>query len=274
MDFEINKKNILLTGATKGLGFEILNYYVSKGYNLILISKNKKKLLNLKKKYKKIINLNIFAVDLAKVERLNNTIKKIIKKFKKIDILINNAGVWGPIGNFDKNNWKKWLEALNINLISSSYLIKSVLPIMKKNNFGRIVQLSGGGATSPMPNFSSYAVSKTAVVRLVETISEECRSFNININAVAPGPMNTNMLNIALKSGKEKVGENHYNKLLKQKRKGGVGFYRTLSLIDFLIRNRKVSGKLISAIWDPWNKMNFKKKIKNKDIYTLRRKLI
>jgi 3-oxoacyl-[acyl-carrier protein] reductase len=274
MDFEINKKNILLTGATKGLGFEILNYYVSKGYNLILISKNKKKLLNLKKKYKKIINLNIFAVDLAKVERLNNTIKKIIKKFKKIDILINNAGVWGPIGNFDKNNWKKWLEALNINLISSSYLIKSVLPIMKKNNFGRIVQLSGGGATSPMPNFSSYAVSKTAVVRLVETISEECRSFNININAVAPGPMNTNMLNIALKSGKEKVGEYHYNKLLQQKRKGGVGFYRTLSLIDFLIRNRKVSGKLISAIWDPWNKINFKKKIKNKDIYTLRRKLI
>jgi 3-oxoacyl-[acyl-carrier protein] reductase len=143
---------------------------------------------------------------------------------------------------------------------------------MKKNNFGRIIQLSGGGATAPMPNFSSYAVSKTGIVRFVESIAEECRRFDISINSVAPGAMNTRMLDIALKAGRKKVGL-HYNKLLKQKKDGGAGFNRAVGLINFLIINGKISGKLISAIWDPWDKKNFFKKLKDKDIYTLRRKL-
>lgn len=266
-------QNIIITGVTSGLGRELLIHFSKKNYNLIVISKNKKKLEYLKKKFrKKKINLHTYQVDLSKINILNSVIKKILIKFKKIDILINNAGVWGPIGNFEKIVWNKWIEAININLFSSAYLIRAVLPSMKKNNFGRIIQLSGGGATAPMPNFSSYTVSKTGIVRLVESIACECRGFNISINAVAPGAMNTKMLDIALKAGKKKVGEN-YHKLLKQKKDGGVGFYRAIDLIDFLIIKKKISGKLISAIWDPWNKKNFLKKTKDKNTYTLRRKL-
>jgi short-subunit dehydrogenase len=266
-------QNIIITGVTRGLGLELLNYFINKQYNLILISKNKKQLINLKKKFKKKrINLHIYAVDLSKINNLKNIINKIIIKFKKIDILINNAGIWGPIGNFEKTKWSEWIEAININLIASIYLIKAILPSMKKNNFGRIIQLSGGGATAPMPNFSSYAVSKTGIVRFVESIAEECRRFDISINSVAPGAMNTRMLDIALKAGRKKVGL-HYNKLLKQKKDGGAGFNRAVGLINFLIINGKISGKLISAIWDPWDKKNFFKKLKDKDIYTLRRKL-
>jgi 3-oxoacyl-[acyl-carrier protein] reductase len=266
-------RNIIITGVTRGLGLELLNYFINKHYNLILISKNKKQLINLKKKFqKKGIYLHVYVVDLSKINNLKNIVNKILIKFKKIDILINNAGIWGPIGNFEKTIWSEWIEAINVNLIASVYLIRAVLPSMKKNNFGRIIQLSGGGATAPMPNFSSYAVSKTGIVRFVESMAEECRNFNISINAVAPGAMNTRMLDIALKSGRTKVGA-HYNKLLRQKKDGGVGFDRAVGLIDFLITNGKISGKLISAIWDPWDKKNFFKKLKDKDIYTLRRKL-
>ena len=266
-------QNIILSGATRGLGLELLKHFANKNYNLILISKSSKKLISLKKKFsKKGINLHVYPVDICKVHELKKIVKKILIKFERIDILINNAGIWGPIGSFEKIMWSKWIEALNINLIASIYLVKSVLPCMKKNNFGRIIQLSGGGATAPMPNFSSYAVSKTGIVRFVETISEECKEFNISINAVAPGAMNTRMLNIALKAGRKKLGE-QYNKLLKQKKQGGAGFNKAIDLIDFLIRNGKISGKLISAIWDPWDKKNFIKKLNDKNIYTLRRQL-
>jgi len=266
-------QNIILTGVTRGLGLELLNHYAKKKNNLILISKNSKRLIALKKKFKKKgIDLHIYSVNFCKINNLKRIITRILIKFGRIDILINNAGIWGPIGNFEKIIWNKWIEAININLIASAYLTRAVLPSMKKNNFGRIIQLSGGGATAPMPNFSSYAVSKTGIVRFVESISEECRRFNISINAVAPGAMNTRMLDIALKAGRKKVGD-QYNKLLKQKKEGGVGFDKAIALIDFLIINRKISGKLISAIWDHWDKKNFIKKLNDKNIYTLRRQL-
>jgi short-subunit dehydrogenase len=268
-------KNLILTGCTRGLGLEILKSLIIKKYNLILISKNKKKLLRLKKIYagKKNVKVFIYSVDFSSLEKLRKTLNKIKVKFKRIDIIINNAGVWGPIGKFESSSWKKWISAININLFASIYLVKFFLSSMKKNNFGRIVQLSGGGATAPMPYFSAYAVSKTGIVRFVETISKECEKFNITINAVAPGAMNTQMLSTALRSGKKILGP-HYKKLIKQKKEGGVGFDKAIELIHFLIDNNKFSGKLISAIWDKWNtKPFFYKALSKKNYFTLRRKI-
>jgi 3-oxoacyl-[acyl-carrier protein] reductase len=267
-------KNLILTGCTRGLGLEILKSLTKKKYNLILISKNKKKLLKLKKIYKKKkVKVFIYSVDLSNLEKLRKTLNKIKFKFKKIDIIINNAGIWGPIGKFEYCSWKKWISAININLFASIYLVKYFLPSMKKNNFGRIVQLSGGGATKPMPYFSAYAVSKTGIVRFVETISKECDKYNITINAVAPGAMNTGMLSTALKSGKKILGP-HYKKLVKQKKEGGAGFDKAIALIHFLIDSNKFSGKLISAIWDRWNsKAFFYKASRQKNYFTLRRKI-
>ena len=85
-------------------------------------------------------------------------------------------------------------------------------------NKGKIIQLAGGGAASPLPLISSYAISKAAVVRFVENLSEELKDYNIDINAVAPGPLNTGMLEEVLKAGPKRVGKNFYNESVKQKK--------------------------------------------------------
>jgi short-subunit dehydrogenase len=267
-------KNLILTGSTSGLGSEIFQQLITAEYNLILISKNKKKLIKQQKDNKDKTNskIHIYHCDLSNLSSVKSIVTKILKQFKYIDILINNAGLWGPIGKFDSNKWNKWIEAININLLSSVFLIKSVLPGMKKRKKGKIIQLSGGGATKAMPNFSSYSVSKTGIVRFIETIAKENEKYNIKINSLAPGAMNTKMLKTALKAGKKNVGENYKN-LIKQKKNGGAGFEKALRLIKFLLEDNKINGRLISAIWDKYEGKYFQKKLNDKSNFTLERKV-
>jgi len=159
-------------------------------------------------------------------------------------------------------------------LFGSILLCRAVMPFFKKRNKGKIIQLSGGGAASPLPLISSYAVSKVAVVRFVENLSEEVKKYNIDINAVAPGPLNTDMLKEVIKAGPKKVGKVFYMKSLKQKKTGGTPLSKVCELILFLGSKYSdgISGKLISALWDDWkNWINYKKLLQNSDAYTLRR---
>ena len=128
-------------------------------------------------------------------------IRQSIKKFKKIDILINNGGVYGPKGFIEKINWNAWVKTIEINLFGSVLLCKEVIPYFKKRNQGKIIQLSGGGAAAPLPMISGYAASKAGIVRFIETLSEEVKDYNIQVNSVAPGAINTEMLNEILKAG-------------------------------------------------------------------------
>ena len=117
-------------------------------------------------------------------------------------------------------------------------------------------------------------MSKAGIVRFVENLSEEIKKFNIDINAVAPGPLNTGMLEEILKAGPNKVGKKFYNKSLIQKRTGGTPFNIVCELILFLASKESdgITGKLISALWDNWkNWPNYKKKLRDTDLYTLRR---
>ena len=166
------------------------------------------------------------------------------------------------------------MRSIQINLIGSILLCRAIIPHFKKNNSGKIIQLSGGGATGPFPFFSSYAVSKAAIVRFVENLAEEVKNYNICINAVAPGPLNTNMLKEVLKAGPKKVGMEFYKKSLTQKKTGGTPFNKACELILFLSSKHSegISGKIISALWDDWKSWAGNKQLlQNSDVYTLRR---
>ena len=132
----------------------------------------------------------------------------------------------------------------------------------------------GGGATAPLPNISAYAASKAAVVRLTETLAEEVKSLGIDINAVAPGALNTRMLEEVLKAGPNKVGTSLYQKALKQQEDGGAPPEKAAELCLFLASSQSdgITGKLLSALWDGWaNFDTHQEDIRNSDIYTLRR---
>jgi 3-oxoacyl-[acyl-carrier protein] reductase len=134
--------------------------------------------------------------------------------------------------------------------------------------------LSGGGATNPLPRLSAYAVSKAAVVRFIETLAEEVREHKIDVNAIAPGALNTRMLDEVLEAGPAKVGQLFFQRALKQKQAGGTSLEQGAQLAVFLGSSRSdgITGKLISAVWDPWPLLSeHLDELRGSDIYTLRR---
>lgn len=205
---------------------------------------------------------------------VKNLIKHIISKHKKIDVLINNAGINGPMGEFEKIKTLIWKKAFEVNFYGSFYFYKYVLPNMKKNKYGRIVQISGGGATSPFPMFTPYAAAKAAIVRLAETLSKEVKKeHNIKINSIAPGTLNTKFTELKLKAGSKKIGTKHYSLMKKVKKYGGDDPSRAAELCLKLINKKnELNGKIISAIWDNWENFDkIQKKLNDSDVLTIRR---
>ena len=215
----LRQKTAIITGASSGLGFEIAKVFLKAGSNLIICSRSKEDLSNAfenlqRFKCSKQIIFS-FPTDISNKNDVDNLIAESFKKFKKIDILVNNAGIVGPKGNFEELDWEQWKYALEVNFLGSAYLIKKLIPQFKENNFGRIIQISGGGATSPLPMQSIYAASKAAVVRFVETISLEFKEYNISANCIAPGQLKTRILDEYQKAGPEKIGKSFYEKVQK-----------------------------------------------------------
>jgi NAD(P)-dependent dehydrogenase (short-subunit alcohol dehydrogenase family) len=214
------------------------------------------------------------VVDVAESESVDALIDFAIDKMGRIDILVNNAGIYGPKGPTDSVDWVQWVQALNVNLLGSVLMCRGVIPHMKRQGYGKIVQLSGGGATNPLPNLSSYAVSKAGIVRFIETLAIEAAEYGIDANAIAPGALNTRMLDEVLASGPEAVGNEFYERALQQKASGGAGLEKGANLAVFLgsAGSDGITGKLISAIWDPWEELDrYKADLEDSDIYTLRR---
>jgi NAD(P)-dependent dehydrogenase (short-subunit alcohol dehydrogenase family) len=271
-------KVAIITGASEGLGFEIAKKFILEGANITICSRNKKNLKLAKENLIKILHPNqkILAInaDVSKELDVKKIINFTIKKFGKCNILVNNAGIYGPKGEIENINWQEWKKTIEINLFGSILMCKNIIKYFKKKNYGKIIQLSGGGATNPLPNLSAYAASKAAIVRFIETLALEVRDFNIDVNSIAPGALNTKMLDEVIKSGPDKVGSDFYKRALKQKKTGGTPLSCGVDLAVFLASSESngITGKIISAIWDNWKEWPmYIKKLSYSDVYTLRR---
>jgi len=269
----MKEKKIIITGASRGIGKEIALDLSQSGHSLILLAKNAHPLDNTFKTIKKFSKESrMYLCNIANFEKLRDVYLEIQKDFGKIDVLINNAGIQHPIGSLIDVDFFEWVENIEVNLLGTVLLTKLVLQDMVKVNKGKIINFSGGGSTSPRPNFSAYATSKTAIVRFTETIAEEVNAYNIEINAVAPGAINTSMLEEVIKAG-YKAGR-EYKDALKRRESGGTDIKFIKKLIRFLISEESngITGKLISAPWDEWDSLDYREKLRtNKNLATLRR---
>jgi 3-oxoacyl-[acyl-carrier protein] reductase len=168
----------------------------------------------------------------------------------------------------------EWRRAIDINLFGVLLPCRAVIPHFKKTSRGKIVVLSGGGATNPLPNISSYAASKAAVVRLMETLAEELKPFHVDVNAIAPGALATRLVDEVLAAGPDKVGAAFFEKNKTWKEKGAVPLDLGASLAVYLASPESdgITGKLISAQWDPWKDLQqYREDLAKSDIYCLRR---
>ena len=178
-------KNILITGGAGGIGLEIVHYFENKNYNVIILDKTLKK--DFKKNYKKIKRkIFYFEVDILEIKKTEKKIQQIISKFKTIDILINCAGIQyiSKIENFPTNEWRK---VIDINLTSSFITSKYIIPMMKKNNSGRIINISSVHGLVASENKSAYVASKHGLIGLTKAIALELSKTKITCNAISPG---------------------------------------------------------------------------------------
>ena len=182
-------KVILVTGASSGLGKTFANHFINKGSKVIVCSRRNK---FRSKFYKNNKNFFFYKFDLNNINRIKLFVTKIKKKFKRIDILINNAGVAIP-QSIDQLTAENLFKSFKVNFFSPSLITKEVLKIMKKHNFGRIVNLSSGGAVNCAQNYLSYSSSKAALNTLTKTVSKEVLNYDIKINSMSPGPCKTPM---------------------------------------------------------------------------------
>lgn len=271
-------RSAIISGASQGLGFEVAKQFVNEGADVMLCARSIDALNQAKLELEKIANgkTKVLAktTDVSNVEQVKALVEETIKQFGKIDILVANAGIYGTKGPIEEVDWAEWSTAIDINLKGTVLQCREVIPHFKERRYGKIVILSGGGATQPMPNLSAYAASKAGVVRFAETLALEVKEFNIDVNTVAPGALNTRLLDEILEAGPEKVGKGFYEKSLKQKETGGTALEIGANLCTFLGSSVSdgVTGKLISAVWDPWAKLpEYLEELNNSDIYTLRR---
>lgn len=268
----------IISGANQGLGREIARIYARAGASLLICARDPELLSAVERELSGSVLpgqvIEAIPADVSDAGSVSVVVERALDCFGRIDILVNNAGIYGPMGAIEEVDWDAWLKTVEINLFGSIQMCKAVLPCMKKQGAGKIVQLSGGGATTPMPMVSAYAVSKAAVVRFTDTLAEEVREFNIDVNAIAPGALNTRMLDEVLAAGPDKVGKNFFDRSMQQKTSGGAGFEQGAALALFLASaaSNGITGKLISAQWDRWEDWpKHIDELRNSDAYTLRR---
>lgn len=198
--------HIVISGSGQGIGKAIaLDLSLDKNIKkLTLISKSN----NLEDVHSEIKNINkLIEVDTIIADiSIKDDLKEINNKLISQDIqgLINCAGILGPSNYMEHLSISDFEKVLSVNLFGMMELIKIVLPIFKKNHFGRIINFGGGGAAYGYPKFLPYALSKVSVVRFSETLAEELiiqGYSNIHINTIAPGAVNTQMLDEVIESG-------------------------------------------------------------------------
>lgn len=266
----------IITGANRGLGEALAHTFAREGAHLVLSARDAGLLEAVAKKLPVNGSQQVkwLKADISRPEDVEAIKNEVLNSFGRVDILVNNAGVYGPIGPIEEVDWQAWCEAININLLGTVAMTRAVIPAMKQNRYGKIINLSGGGATAPLPRFSAYAASKAAVVRLTETFAQELAEFKIDINAIAPGALNTRLLDQVLEAGPERAGADFYNRSIKQQEEGGASLEVATQLAVFLASAASdgISGRLISAVWDDWANFPAKQEqIMGSDVFTLRR---
>jgi NAD(P)-dependent dehydrogenase (short-subunit alcohol dehydrogenase family) len=272
---KLKNKVAIITGGSRGIGRAIALAFVREGASISICSRTKEEVKEAEKEISGIYPYRVLAIsaDISKQIDVERIIRLTKDKFGRIDILVNNAGVLGPIGPFRNNNFEEWVETFEINFVGSVRMIKSCLPYLVSQKHGKIINLSGGGAVSPRPNFSAYGASKAAIVRFTETLAKELKCYNVGVNSIAPGSINTKMTREVIRN-KKRVGLEEYTSAKKQLSQGNDSLERVASLAVFLASDASngLSGRLISAAWDNWSSLGRRiGRVMKTDAFTVRR---
>lgn len=271
----LSGKKAIVTGGARGIGLAITKELVKQGVKVVICSRTPKELENAVRELSAAKrNVYAFVADVSDKADCNKLIDFSNHVLGGIDILVNNAGIYGPIGPLEENSFDLWSKTIQINLLGTVYLSREVLPIMKKCGSGKIINLCGSGVGGPksLPQFSAYFTSKIAVAGFTESLAEELKNYNIQVNCVSPGGVYTKLTDYLLNAGPKNAGQEIYEDALKQKRNGGTPAQLVAKLVVFLSSGKsdRITGRFLSAKWDNIEKLAKKNKL-SANIFRLRR---
>ncbi len=253
---------IVLTGSSSGIGRFLADSLAGKGHEVCRLARSPQAGFG-------------FQCDVSDWSAVAECAKKVSAAWENADALICCAGTQEPIGPAMEMDPLAWRKNLAVNLDGTFFAIRAFYPLLKKSSArAKVICFSGGGSTSPRPNFAAYGVAKTGVVRLVETLAAEWAGCPPDINAIAPGAIFTRMTEEVLARGETLAGPREFESAARLGRDNSAKLEKVLSLVELLLSPQSdgLSGRLISAPWDPWqNLAALREELMKSDIYTLRR---
>jgi NAD(P)-dependent dehydrogenase (short-subunit alcohol dehydrogenase family) len=267
----IKDKSVLITGAGRGIGKRLAIGFSQAGARVGLLARSQAE-LDLAKLEIEDAGGNALRIraDVRDLEQMLAAADRMRAVFGALDILIAAAGVQGPIGPLLTTKPKAWSETIDINLTGAVNSCRAVLPGMIERRSGKIILIAGGGSGKSRPNFSAYAASKAALVRVAECLADEVRDHNVQVNSMSPGGAYTHMTDEILHAGEERAGLREIEDAESVRISGGVSPEKQLQLALFLASelSNHVSGKLIH-VQDDWKR--FEHENMRPELYTLRR---
>jgi NAD(P)-dependent dehydrogenase (short-subunit alcohol dehydrogenase family) len=265
---ELAGRRVLVTGGSMGIGREVSRELARRGALVIVAARGVE-----------AIDTTVSELDGEGHEALRLDVSddrawgaalERIDSGGSLDGIVTAAGVLGPIGPLEQLAPGDMIATIAINLIGTLLALHHALPRLRATN-GRAVTLSGGGATSPLPRYDAYAASKAAVVRLTENVAA---AEEIELNCVAPGLVATRIHEQTLRAGPDAAGSDYYERTRAALADGGFPAAEAAELICFLLsaEARGISGRLLSAQWDPWRDQEFRARLRaDRSLATLRR---
>jgi 3-oxoacyl-[acyl-carrier protein] reductase len=278
MSHSLQGRSAIITGASQGLGLAIARAFAKAGANLIICARDQRAIDAARDDIAGVsagaARVVATRADVSREEDVRRLTAEAVAAFGRIHILVNNAGVYGPMGSIDQVDWTEWVRAIEINIYGSVLPIRAMLPHFREHRYGKVIQLSGGGATTPLPRVTAYAAAKAAIVRLAESVALDVKEEGIDVNSIAPGALNTRMMHELIAAGPEAVGQAFFDRMRKVAEDGGTPLERGAELAVFLASAESdgITGRLLSAPWDPWETLQqHRGDLDSSDIYTLRR---
>lgn len=275
--WSLKGRTAFITGGSRGLGEAIAQGFLEAGANVAICARSAKELDQTEQRLSEKFSgqrVKAFTLDVTDLSAVQECLATILKGFGDLHVLVSNAGIYGPMGSLWRTSAEEWDAALRINIQGSLYPIRAVIPYFLNKGYGKIIQISGGGATSPLPRITAYAASKAAIVRLAESVAQDLRGTGIDVNSIAPGALNTKMMEDLLKAGPELVGKEFFSKMKNASEQGGTPLEVGVRLAVFLASKESdgITGRLISAPWDRWEDWpKHLAELDKSDAYTLRR---
>lgn len=188
-------KTALITGASSGLGYEFVKLFAERGYDLVVVARNTRKLVEIQEVFN---NVKVTAItkDLSKRNAAKEVYEEITSNGIEVDILVNNAG-FGLMGKFDELDQAKQMEMIHLNIAALTELTHCVLPAMKKRGHGRILNVASMAAFLPGPLMAVYYATKAYVLSFSEGLAEELAGSGVTVTALCPGATKTNFGSVA-----------------------------------------------------------------------------